>query len=578
MQDLNDKVTGGSLSASEWNEVPSELQNVIEGLGQGLSSSDLNQLGKSIAGYAASGDFYTDSGVADAYVLTPIGSKQAPPTYANGNGLRIRFAAGNTNTGPSTVNVATLGVKSLLGEDGKALIANDLIAGTVYTFDYDGTDFIAKDVALQKTVFHTSFTVTVGGAGDFSTINGALVFLSKLQPLYNSTKIIATINLLAGFVMEEQVLVWGIDLSWVMITGVDAITDIDSSYLTVSPSSGNDAYGSNKTPAFGVYAGGQLPRIAQLFDMQEVSSDPSEELTGVAAFGAGTGAEISRDCGVINSGSAGLLANFGATIHAYDTNFSGANGRGCFANEGSTIVANSINVSNAGTTAIHSTDASVITAESANASGAGLVGLSANNGGVISAKSADASGCPTGVYAYHGSRIQAELVDASGCAIGIRALTGGFVNADAANASGCSSFGVTCEQGGHINADNVNAQMGGSPAGTDVRILTGSIVNFSNGTGGVSETINALTANGIIFDTGTVNGGISSIVSGTTSIAVTHNQFNIPAVQDIHIIGAEIPTNSVGDINITAIGATQFTVNVDNDPGASNWDFGWKIG
>ena len=49
MQDLNDKVTGGTLTAAEWNEVPSELQNVIEGLGITLSGADLNQLGKAIS-------------------------------------------------------------------------------------------------------------------------------------------------------------------------------------------------------------------------------------------------------------------------------------------------------------------------------------------------------------------------------------------------------------------------------------------------------------------------------------------------------------------------------------------------
>ena len=81
MQDLNDKITGNSLTAPEWNEVPSEIQNIIEGLGITLSGGDLNQLGKAIAGYVANGSFYTDSGAADAYVLSVIGSKQALPAY-----------------------------------------------------------------------------------------------------------------------------------------------------------------------------------------------------------------------------------------------------------------------------------------------------------------------------------------------------------------------------------------------------------------------------------------------------------------------------------------------------------------
>ena len=102
MEDLNDKVTGNSLTATEWNQVPSEIQNVIEGLGILLSSGDLNQLGKGIAGYVANGNFYTDGGAADAYVLTKIGAKQTLPEYTDG--MSAEFLASNTNTGASTVN------------------------------------------------------------------------------------------------------------------------------------------------------------------------------------------------------------------------------------------------------------------------------------------------------------------------------------------------------------------------------------------------------------------------------------------------------------------------------------------
>lgn len=135
MKDLNDKITGGTLPASEWNEVPSELQNVIEKTGQVLTSADLDQIGKGIAVYAAGGDFYTDSGAADAYVLSAVGSKQSPPAYFNG--MKIRFLPSNANTGPATVNVATLGVKSLVRTDGNPLVASDMQAGVPYSFQYD---------------------------------------------------------------------------------------------------------------------------------------------------------------------------------------------------------------------------------------------------------------------------------------------------------------------------------------------------------------------------------------------------------------------------------------------------------
>ena len=111
MEDLNDKITGNDLTAAEWNQLPSEIQNVIEALGQTLSNGDLNQLGKGVAGYVANGNHYTDSGAADAYVLTQIGSKQASTAYTDG--MIVEFVPANTNAGASTVNVASLGVKSI---------------------------------------------------------------------------------------------------------------------------------------------------------------------------------------------------------------------------------------------------------------------------------------------------------------------------------------------------------------------------------------------------------------------------------------------------------------------------------
>jgi hypothetical protein len=135
MQSLIGKITGDSLTAAEWNQLPTEVQNVITGLGISLSSGDLNQLGKAIAGYVANGEFYTDSGAADAYVLSAIGSKQAPPAYTDG--MRVRFAPANSNTGASTVNVAGLGVKSIKTAAGADPAAGILQASTWIQVVYD---------------------------------------------------------------------------------------------------------------------------------------------------------------------------------------------------------------------------------------------------------------------------------------------------------------------------------------------------------------------------------------------------------------------------------------------------------
>ncbi len=138
MQDLNDKITGNTLRASEWNEVPSELQNTIESTGQTLSEADLNQVAKAVAGYAGGADAYTDSGSVNFLDLLPIGLKKAPPAYADQ--LRIRTVAGNTNTGAVTVNVAGIGVKTLVDQTGLALVAGDIIATSRYEFYFDSAN------------------------------------------------------------------------------------------------------------------------------------------------------------------------------------------------------------------------------------------------------------------------------------------------------------------------------------------------------------------------------------------------------------------------------------------------------
>jgi len=157
MQDLNDKITGSLLTAAEWNEVPSEIQNVIEALGQGLSSGDLNQLGKSIAGYVANGTFYTESGIADAYVLSKIGSKQTATAYSDG--FSTNFLAGNVNTGASTINVAGLGVKNILLAGGVALAAGDISGRMELVFDNPNDRFELLNPKITGKVLEFKSTI-----------------------------------------------------------------------------------------------------------------------------------------------------------------------------------------------------------------------------------------------------------------------------------------------------------------------------------------------------------------------------------------------------------------------------------
>jgi len=74
----------------------------------------------------------------------------------------------------------------------------------------------------------------------------------------------------------------------------------------------------------------------------------------------------------------------------------------------------------------------------------------------------------------------------------------------------------------------------------------------------------------------TENSGTGTINNGSTSATITHGLARTPTVDDIIITLAENPTNTPGAIWVDTLGATTFKVNCENDPGASNLDFGWQ--
>lgn len=166
MQDMNDKVFGGGspdgeLTAAEWNQPASELQNIIEGMGITLSGADVFQVFKALAGFVAAGDFYEDSGAADAYVLSVFGSRQGIQAHdANHDGAMIRFRPTNTNTGGAcTVAVNGLAAESVTREDGSALQAGDIDTDRDALIRWDNTagDYLLMDFSLA-----TSSTPNVG--------------------------------------------------------------------------------------------------------------------------------------------------------------------------------------------------------------------------------------------------------------------------------------------------------------------------------------------------------------------------------------------------------------------------------
>ena len=146
MSDFNtSKIDGNTVGSGEWNQL-ADVDNLVINSGQTPSSSNLDQLAIASSRYSSGGQFFTDSGTANAYILTPVSPFKSPVSSGAGEGyftgMIIRFRAGNANSGASTINVNSAGVKNLKKADGTDVATGDILTTRDVSFRYDGTNFI----------------------------------------------------------------------------------------------------------------------------------------------------------------------------------------------------------------------------------------------------------------------------------------------------------------------------------------------------------------------------------------------------------------------------------------------------
>ena len=107
-------------------------------------------------------DYKADTGAANAYVITP-----APAITAYAVGQVFSFKATNANTTTSTLNVNSLGTKTIKKLNGSTdLSSGDIAAGMVVLVEYDGTNFImlnpvANSVSLVGGVYPAGSAVNL---------------------------------------------------------------------------------------------------------------------------------------------------------------------------------------------------------------------------------------------------------------------------------------------------------------------------------------------------------------------------------------------------------------------------------
>lgn len=79
--------------------------------------------------------------------------------------MPILFNAHATNTGAATINVNSLGAKSLKRPDGTATQAGDIVSGQLYIINYNGTDFLIVPGFGGGTAFISSIIIDDNGSG-----------------------------------------------------------------------------------------------------------------------------------------------------------------------------------------------------------------------------------------------------------------------------------------------------------------------------------------------------------------------------------------------------------------------------
>lgn len=105
-------------------------------------------------------NYFAESGAANAYVITP-----SPSIGAYAVGQRFSFKATNANTTTSTLNINSLGAKTIFKEGGAvALASGDIAAGMMVVVEYDGTNFImlnpVANAPLSTSSWLTNLTTT----------------------------------------------------------------------------------------------------------------------------------------------------------------------------------------------------------------------------------------------------------------------------------------------------------------------------------------------------------------------------------------------------------------------------------
>ena len=123
----------GILQASP--TVPLEVGGVIYSSTGGFKFPDNST--QTVAASPHIGNYAVTTGSSNVYAVAP-----SPAIGSYAAGVRVFFEPNHTNTGTATLNVNSLGAKTIKTVYGEALVGGELVSGGIYSVIYDGADFM----------------------------------------------------------------------------------------------------------------------------------------------------------------------------------------------------------------------------------------------------------------------------------------------------------------------------------------------------------------------------------------------------------------------------------------------------
>lgn len=404
-------------------------------------------------------------------------------------------------------------------------VGGDIFPSQIYEVRDSGSTTGSVALASGKVAypFNNYDAVSFSIPTDFANLQAAI---DTLYPL-TRTKIV-TINIEAGHTLTSGLRLANRNYSNFKITSTDATVGLNASF---TPAIATDITGIGTNNGIFVFQDGCISPLI------EVSVDANLKVgsgSGLICCNSSTAQISGSGKGVVNAEFYGFIAVNNSALEAEGCNFSASNW-GCrvttnskadvrlgnlngarsatYGGSGTTACldvsrGSIVNFKGAGGTATGgaargvAARRSVVSAEEVDVSNSGTDGIIFENGSSGSFASGIASNCGRdGVSCKGASNIDArDVVAQNSGRYGVLADDAGKVNARGVDVQGYTTKGILATNRGDVNAKDAEARADGATTNAlDINVLAGGTLNAVDASGGLNQSANTVTANGIIF-------------------------------------------------------------------------------